>query len=118
MRLDLQNLGFDRGGALLVKRALEGAAGGRSSLGRLRNGTRTCLFIFGDGAALRGIIIGVRVRSPERASSTRGPPLAQQWHGAERAGRADPFDPAAVVEHPPQRWGFAARGALIESGSP
>ena len=55
---------------------------------------------------------------PQSAVITRGLHVAQQWHGAERAGGSDPFDPAAVVEHPPQRWGLAARGALIEAGSP
>src|SRR5204863_6815876 len=48
----------------------------------------------------------------------RGPAAAQRWAGAERAGLADPLSPEAIVEHPPQRWGLAARGALVESGSP
>jgi hypothetical protein len=48
----------------------------------------------------------------------RGPAAAQRWAGAERAGRADPLAPEAILEHPPQRWGLAARGALVESGSP
>ena len=61
--------------------------------------------------------------APESDSQTavirpRSPTLSQRWQGAERAGGPDPLDPAAVVERPPQRWGLAARGALIESGSP
>ncbi len=32
--------------------------------------------------------------------------------------RADPFQPGAVLDRPPQRWGLAARGALVESGAP
>lgn len=39
----------------------------------------------------------------------------QRWVGAERAGLADG---SGVVGHPPQRWGLAARGALVEAGSP
>jgi hypothetical protein len=41
-----------------------------------------------------------------------------RWVGAERAGVADPFEPGAVLDRPPQRWGLAARGALVESGAP
>jgi hypothetical protein len=48
----------------------------------------------------------------------RGPALDERWSQAELAGRADPFDPEAVVDHPPQRWGLAGRGALVESGAP
>ena len=92
MHLDLQDLGFDRGGALLVKRALAGAAGeeihwvyaGRS---------RTCLFTFADGAGLRGIRLRRQNLIPRAAVITRGPYVTQRWHGAERAGGSDPFDP-------------------------
>jgi hypothetical protein len=36
-----------------------------------------------------------------------------RWRGAERAGTVD-----APVESPPARWGLAARGALVEAGTP
>ena len=49
---------------------------------------------------------------------TSGPAAAQRWSGAERAGHADALGAEAVVEHPPQRWGLAARGALVEAGAP
>jgi hypothetical protein len=38
--------------------------------------------------------------------------------GSERAGDADRTHPGAIVEHPPQTWGLAARGASVEAGAP
>jgi hypothetical protein len=116
MHLDLQDLGFHRGGALLVKRAL-GALPEGHSVGVC--GTEPDLLIY-----LRGWcrIEGHTFEAPEPDSQmaviTRGPYVTQRWHGSERAGGSDPLDPGAVVEQPPQRWGLAARGALIESGAP
>lgn len=43
---------------------------------------------------------------------------AARWVDAERAGGADPRSPDAVVNHPPNRWGLAARGAAVERGGP
>jgi hypothetical protein len=43
---------------------------------------------------------------------------AVRWSGAERAGSPDSAAPQAIADHAPQRWGLAARGALVESGSP
>lgn len=117
MHLDLEDLGFDHGGALLVKRALrlvpEGesitVAGKTSDLFmHLRAWCRT------EGHQLRWS----DADAGGRAVVIKGPFAAKRWSGAERAGQANPLAPAAVVEHPPQHWGLAARGALVESGSP
>jgi hypothetical protein len=48
----------------------------------------------------------------------RGTAPDQRWSGAERAGAANPFEAGAVLDRPSQRWGLAARGALVESGGP
>lgn len=106
--LDLGDLGLDRGGHLLLKRAL----------GQLPVGGR----------------IAVSGRSPELAVHLRGWCRAQghqlelgaggpvvvrgdaqvgRWRGAEQAGELD-----AVVERAPARWGLAARGATVEAGAP
>ena len=115
MHVDLEDLGFDRGGALLVKRALARAAGREIiTVARHRAGSAgASACVVPRGGARVSI-----VESSAAARLSRGPALTQRWSGAERAGRADPLDPAAVVEHPPQRWGLAARGALVEAGSP
>ena len=117
MHVDLGDLGFDRGGALLVKRALrlvpEGEpvtiAGKAPDLEvHLRAWCRAEGHVFQWSGA----------RDNRHGRILKGPAAAQRWSGAERAGRADPFLPSAVMAHPPQRWGLAARGALVESGSP
>jgi hypothetical protein len=116
MYIDLEYLGFDRGGALAVKRALRIAQPGEpvTVVGRapdlcahLRSWCRA------EGHELRWA-------GGEGGCATiiRGPAAVQRWSGAERAGHADPLVPAAVVEHPPQRWGLAGRGALVETGVP
>ncbi len=113
----MEDLGFNRGGSLLVKRALRraGPAGVVTVSGRapdldvhLRAWCRAEGHEFqwradsGTGCAI--------IR--------RGAALDERWSRAEVAGRADPFDPEAVLDHPPQRWGLAGRGALVESGAP
>ena len=121
MRIDLEDLGFDEGGHLLLKRALRQVAVGQDVevYGRaealevnLAAWTRT------QGHGLR-LDTGAVPSSPgTRAIITRGPADTARWAGAERAGRSDPSEPGAVVEHPPQRWGLAARGATVEAGAP
>lgn len=101
MHVDLGDLPFEEGGALLVKRALRAApvvqvAGQAPDLAvHLRAWCRA------EGHALDGMAI------------TRAGAQAQRWSGAEWAGGA-----GEVAERPPQHWGLAARGALVEAGAP
>ncbi len=114
MTVDLEDLGFDRGAALLVKRALAQLAPGQAItvqgsaadlLVHLRAWCRT------EGHEFRVCADGA-------AQVVKGVSSEERWSGAERAGHANPFDAGAVLDHPPQRWGLAARGALVEAGSP
>jgi hypothetical protein len=117
MRVDLEDLAFDRGGSLLVKRALrlvrEGQAvtvtGAASDLAvHLRAWCRSEGHEFHcSGSSEKGCAVVVKGRASD-----------QRWSGAERAGQADALMPGAVCDHPPPRWGLAARSALVESGSP
>ena len=116
MHIELADLGFDRGGALLVKRALRTAAQGEAITvcgkhpdlyAHLRAWCRAEGHEFLRSDA-----------DPGCAVIVKGPAAAQRWSGADRAGHADPLAAAAIADHPPQRWGLAARGALVESGSP
>jgi hypothetical protein len=116
MRVELEHLGFHEGGALLVKRAvrLAGPSGRISISGaapelelHLRSWCRT------EGHELQWLGDG-----REQAIITAGNVLAARWSDAERAGSPDPSALHAVADHAPRSWGLAARGALVESGSP
>jgi hypothetical protein len=105
--IDLEDLGLDRGGHLLIERALrEVPVGGEVTVsGRdpalgvhLRAWAREQGHTFRDGGVL-----------------LRGPAAGLRWVGAERAGG---YSPREVVDQPGTTWGVAARGALIESGGP
>lgn len=102
--VDLGPLGLDRGGHLLVQRALDTiAAGGR-------------LAVRGTHPALR-VHLGAWCRAEgHRADGSdviRGTAGDDRWRLAERAGTV-----AAPVEHAVPTWGLAARGALVEEGGP
>jgi hypothetical protein len=108
--LDLEDLALDRGGYLLLRRALATVAPG---------GT---LHVRGRASALK-IHLGAFCRN-EGHTVSDGPPTfvaaivrgsadEARWRGAERAGAA-----TATVDHPPAAWGVAGRGALVEPGGP
>lgn len=108
--IDLEALGLDRGGHLLVQRALaalpiggELAVHGRSeALGvHLRAWART----YGHGFQ----------EHPGGGVIRRGSADAERWSGAERAGGAPATE---IVARPGATWGVAARGALVELGGP
>jgi hypothetical protein len=107
MRLELNDLPFDRGGALLVKRAVRNAprvtvsATHPDSFVQLRAWCRA-----------QGHNFQID-RENDCAVVTRGDAETQRWSRSERAGA-----PEAVVDLPSQCWGLAARGALVEAGAP
>lgn len=101
--VELDDLGLDEGGHLLVKRALVGAdrvvVRGRAPALAV-DLTAWCR---ANGHAIEPTADGAVIR--------RGP--HDRWRGAERAGGVD-----YIVEAPPAHWGLAARGALVEAGAP
>jgi hypothetical protein len=114
MRLDLEDLGFDQGGALLVKRALRALPVGEAVT--ITGTAPDLLMHLRAWCRLEGH--DFRPSDPGSAMVIKGAASDQRWSGAQRAGRADPHETDAVVERPPQRWGLAARGALVEAGAP
>jgi hypothetical protein len=105
--IDLEDVGLDRGGHLLIQHALEDVPIGGELVVRGRDPALEIhlrAWARRQGHALREG--GVLVRGP--ASSARA-------SGAERAGGAAP---AQTVHRPGPTWGVAARGALIEAGGP
>jgi hypothetical protein len=101
--LDLGDLGLDEGAHLLIARALAA-----SSWVEVR-GTAPALpvdlpaWCRAHGHTVARTIAGFEIH--------RG--AADRRMGAERSGTIG--DP---VDHPPARWGLAARGALVEAGAP
>lgn len=122
--IDTEDLGFDRGAHLLIKRALlsvgvgerVGVKGRAPDLGvHLRGWCRSQgheVIWCPPGASSAG------AGSPMVAWIIRGGAAGGRWRGAEQAGGADPFAPDAVVDHPQATWGLAARGAKVEAGGP
>jgi hypothetical protein len=119
IELDLGTLGLAEGGYLLVKRAMRQAAPGDE------------IVITGSAPD-----VDVDLRAWCRAEGHRfewlpgsgggsgravvanGDAETSRWTGAERAGRPDASSGDGVAEHPPRRWGLAARGAVVEAGTP
>ncbi len=119
--LDLRDLGLDRGGHILVLRALRELGPGRP------------LAVTGGHPDL-GLQLSVMARegghsvtentgtSPgERKTFTvvAGPALDARARGAARAGSAvHSRDHRGVSDRADERWGVAARGAMVEAGAP
>jgi hypothetical protein len=109
--VDLEGLGLDRGGHLLVARALGAALPGARVEVRGRDphlGVHLRGWCRALGHAFEPVGPGV-------FAVVRGEASTARWIGAERAGGVSPD---GVVERPPARWGLAARGALVEAGAP
>lgn len=111
--LDLGDLGLEEGGDLLVRRALRALAPGASlrvegSAPTLGVDLRALCRSAGHPVEVGGLAWVVR----------RGTATDAKYVGAVRAGRPRTRDDDAVVERPDPTWGLAARGALVEAGSP
>lgn len=106
-RVDLGGLGLDRGGHLLLQRALRDLPPG--AVLRVA-GTHPDLAVhLGAWCRAKGheALGELRLR--------RGTADLDRWRGAERAGEPGR---EGVAERASPRWGLAARGALVEAGGP
>src|SRR5947209_3109783 len=102
--IDLEGLGLDQGGHLLLKRALVGV-------------------VAGERVEVRGTApeLAVHVRAWCRAQGhgydwpfvVRGAAAGARRRGGETAG-----GPSEVADRAPATWGLAARGAVVEAGGP
>jgi len=107
-RLELGELGLDRGASLLIRHALRALPpGGALEVVGHDEHLRLHLTAWArqQGLECAPIAGGARL--------TRGAASLGRWQGAERAGASAP---QGVVERPPARWGLAARGATVEAG--
>jgi hypothetical protein len=112
VRLDLEALGLDEGGDLLLRRALRRLAeGGRLEVAGDHPELRLHLRTWARGAGCR-----FEDAAPgSGATAVITPPPGFGRVPAESAGRAAP---GGVVERPPATWGLAGRGAAVELGGP
>jgi hypothetical protein len=118
MQVDLGGLEFEEGGHLLVKRSLRQVPVGHEiavtgTAPELEMHLRT--WCRSEGHRFRWELHG---QGGSRAVITRGGAETGRWAGSERAGKADPSYPDAVLDHPPRKWGLAARGSQVEAGTP
>ena len=108
--IDLEDLGLDAGGYLLVQRALRDLpVGGRLAVRGRDPALRTHLTAWTRSL---GHLIDLTGDEPVVVKEAIA---GARWNQAERAGR-----PGAngVLPHADVRWGLAMRGALIEQGGP
>ncbi len=115
-RVDLGDLGLDRGGHLLLKRALAPLDAGASLLVEgAFDGFEAQLRAYCRKEAHR-IELAAVVSGGARL--TKGRDAGARHRSADRAGHADRSRAEAVVDAPPRTWGLAPRGALVERGLP
>jgi hypothetical protein len=110
MEVDLQDLAFDQGGALLVKRALRQAEEGEAV--RVTGRSPEWPVHLRAWCRMEGHRFSL-ADSGEFASVVKGASAGQRWADATRAGL-----PTQLANRADQRWGLAMRGALVESGGP
>ncbi|MGI5213203.1 ferritin-like domain-containing protein [Plantactinospora sp. CA-290183] len=107
--IDLEGLGLESGGQILLDRALAGLAPGDR------------LVVGGRHPALRLHLAAWCRAEGHRLDPDTDPPTVvrgsadlDRWRDARRAGRTA----SDVVAHADPEWGLAARGALVEPGGP
>lgn len=105
--MDLGHLGLDRGGHLLIERALGNMAPGQ----RLKvRGTDPNLPVHLPAWAR---LQGHAVEPGPGVVLVRGDAADRRLSGTQRAGRVETVEPRARAT-----WGLAGRGALVEQGGP
>ena len=127
--LDLDQLGLDHGGSVLLRLCLaELPVGARVRVAGHAPELAVHLRAFARSEGHEFVLVepqqrlaGPRAASgaPVIATLVRGAAGGARWCGAERAGAARSSDgTAGTVAAPPAHWGLAARGAAVEAGGP
>ncbi len=113
--IDIEEIGLDRGGHILIKRALQHLPIG-ARLGVTGTAPDLAVHLLGWCRAQgHGFTQGT---GGAPAWITKGSAQAGRWRGAESAGKAHSDTETAVADLPRATWGLAARGATVESGAP
>jgi hypothetical protein len=126
--IDIEDLAFDQGAHLLVKKALADIPVGHK-LGIRGHAPDHAVYPRGWCRAQGHEIlwpengsldhhVELNGESPVVAWIVNGSAMTGRWRHAETAGASDPRQQGAVVDRPPAQWGLAARGAKVEAGGP
>jgi hypothetical protein len=126
--IDIEDLSFDQGAHLLIKKALAnipvgdklGVRGRAPDLAvHLRGWCRAQghEIVWPENGSLYQELQSTG-ESPFVAWIVNGSAVTGRWRHAETAGASDPRQKGAVVDRPPAQWGLAARGAKVEAGGP
>ncbi|MBL8683223.1 MAG: hypothetical protein JNK05_28905 [Myxococcales bacterium] len=117
--LDLDALGLEQGGHILVLRALRAAgAGARVCVRGSHPDLALQLSVFArEGAHKIESLTRAERDLGAVVAITVGASVGARAHGASRAGSAKP-ERGAIAPRADGRWGLAARGALVEAGAP
>lgn len=108
--IDLDGLGLEAGGYLLVQRALRDLpVGGRLTVRGRDPALRTHLAAWSRFQGHQAELAG------DDPVVVKGSASSARWNRAERAGLPGPD---GVLPHADVRWGLAMRGALVEEGGP
>jgi hypothetical protein len=110
--IDIEDVGFDRGAHLLIKRALRCVPAG----GRLGVVSSAPEFVVHLQSWCRAQGHGVECSDDTNAWITPGGAHAGRWRDAEQAGAESAQN--GVADAPKSNWGLAARGATVEAGAP
>src|SRR5450432_3514843 len=107
MRIDLEELGFDRGAHIIVQRELGGLPEGDALevSGRdphlVLHATTWCR---GEGHGCE--VIESTVGGAHAVRVRKGAASSQRERGAERSGPIDPGAAPGLLAHPPSTWGL------------
>ncbi|HEY8271709.1 MAG TPA: ferritin-like domain-containing protein [Pseudobdellovibrionaceae bacterium] len=121
--IDIENLGFDMGAHLLVKRGLAAIPVGSELLvkGSAANWqVQLSAWCREQGHSVRFCREGEQTEQTrhEVALVCRGSAESERWTQAEKTGFSDVKKEGAVAEEAQPNWGLAARGATTEAGGP
>jgi len=126
--IDIEDLGFERGAHLLIKRALAASAVGERLGIRGRDPALAVHLRAWCRAQGHEIIWAESLPAADKTTDwkssplvawiVRGDALGGRWRGSEQAGLPNSLVDGAVNDHPPLTWGLAARGARVEAGGP
>ncbi|MDQ6799114.1 MAG: ferritin-like domain-containing protein [Actinomycetota bacterium] len=112
--IDLEDLGLDRGGQILLKRALAPLAAGSRLEVRAQAAETTVHLRAWCRANGHAFEAAPEVGGPVVGRVVRGTAVDARLVGAQRAGGTG----GEMADKAESTWGLAARGALVEAGGP